>query len=125
MNTSLVQPASVRDEALAILSRLGAPESAFARGGYAISAREALLRNLNIHGQSRYLFLEKHRRPTPVKSPPLTLKTRCPIANDHGSMPREGAIIFSDLIDKLVVLRIECPKCDLFAEGRARGTVRG
>jgi hypothetical protein len=27
-------------------------------------------------------------------------------------MPREGAIIFSDLIDKLVVLRIECPKCD-------------
>jgi hypothetical protein len=27
-------------------------------------------------------------------------------------MPREGAIIFSDLIGKLVVLRIECPTCD-------------
>jgi hypothetical protein len=58
------------------------------------------------------LFLEKHRRPTPAKSPPLRLKPHRPIANDHGSMPREGAIIFSDLIDKLVVLRIECPKCD-------------
>jgi aldehyde dehydrogenase (NAD+) len=38
MNTSLVQPASVRDEALAILSRLGVPESAFARGGIAASS---------------------------------------------------------------------------------------
>ncbi len=46
------------------------------------------------------------------ESPPLRLKTRRPIANDHGSMPREGAIIFSDRIDKLVVLQIECPKCD-------------
>jgi hypothetical protein len=27
------------------------------------------------------------------------------------TMPREGAIIFSDLIGKLDVLRIECPKC--------------
>jgi hypothetical protein len=26
-------------------------------------------------------------------------------------MPRDGAIIFSDLIGKLDVLRIECPKC--------------
>ncbi len=26
-------------------------------------------------------------------------------------MPRDGAIIFSDLIGKLDLLRIECPKC--------------
>jgi hypothetical protein len=26
-------------------------------------------------------------------------------------MPRDGAIIFSDLIDKLDVLRVKCPKC--------------
>jgi hypothetical protein len=26
-------------------------------------------------------------------------------------MPREGAIIFGDLIGKLALLRIECPKC--------------
>ena len=26
-------------------------------------------------------------------------------------MPRDGAIIFSDLIGKLDVLRVECPKC--------------
>jgi hypothetical protein len=26
-------------------------------------------------------------------------------------MPRDGAIIFNDLIGKLDVLRIECPKC--------------
>jgi hypothetical protein len=26
-------------------------------------------------------------------------------------MPRDGAIIFGDLIGKLDVLRIECPKC--------------
>jgi hypothetical protein len=26
-------------------------------------------------------------------------------------MPREAAIIFSDLIGKLDVLRVECPKC--------------
>jgi hypothetical protein len=26
-------------------------------------------------------------------------------------MPRDGAIIFDDLIGKLDVLRIECPKC--------------
>jgi hypothetical protein len=26
-------------------------------------------------------------------------------------MPREGAIIFSDLIGKLDLLRVECPKC--------------
>jgi hypothetical protein len=26
-------------------------------------------------------------------------------------VPRDGAIIFSDLIGKLDVLRIECPKC--------------
>ncbi len=38
MNTSLVQPAPVRDEVLAILSRLGAPDSAFARGGIAASS---------------------------------------------------------------------------------------
>jgi hypothetical protein len=28
------------------------------------------------------------------------------------AMPRDGAIIFSDLIGKLDVLRIECPKCE-------------
>ena len=33
MDAALVQPTSVRDEALAILSRLGAPQSAFAREG--------------------------------------------------------------------------------------------
>ena len=33
MNASLVERTSVRDEALAILSRLGTPESAFAREG--------------------------------------------------------------------------------------------
>ncbi len=33
---------------------------------HAISAREGLLGNLSIHGQSRYSFLVKHRRPTPV-----------------------------------------------------------
>jgi len=38
VNTSLVQPAPVRDEVLAILSRLGAPDSAFARGGIAASS---------------------------------------------------------------------------------------
>jgi aldehyde dehydrogenase (NAD+) len=38
LNTSLAQPASVRDEALAILSRLGAPESAFARAGIAAAS---------------------------------------------------------------------------------------
>jgi len=32
-------------------------------------------------------------------------------------MPRDGAIIFGDLIGKLHVLRIECPKC-----GRADAT---
>jgi hypothetical protein len=26
-------------------------------------------------------------------------------------MPRDGAIIFSDLIGKLDMLRVECPKC--------------
>ena len=26
-------------------------------------------------------------------------------------MPRDGAIIFGDLIGKLDMLRIECPKC--------------
>jgi hypothetical protein len=26
-------------------------------------------------------------------------------------MPRDGAIIFGDLISKLDVLRVECPKC--------------
>jgi hypothetical protein len=26
-------------------------------------------------------------------------------------MPRDGAIIFGDLIGKLDVLRVECPKC--------------
>jgi hypothetical protein len=26
-------------------------------------------------------------------------------------MPREGAIIFSDLIGKIDMLRVECPKC--------------
>jgi len=26
-------------------------------------------------------------------------------------VPRDGAIIFSDLIGKLDVLRVECPKC--------------
>jgi hypothetical protein len=29
-----------------------------------------------------------------------------------GRCPRDGAIIFSDLIGKLDVLRIECPKCE-------------
>ncbi len=38
MNASLVQRASVRDEALAILSRLGATESAFAREGIAATS---------------------------------------------------------------------------------------
>src|SRR5712675_2298133 len=33
MNTSLAQPASIRDDALAILSRLGVPASAFTREG--------------------------------------------------------------------------------------------
>ena len=33
MDAALVHPPSVRDEALGILSRLGAPESAFAREG--------------------------------------------------------------------------------------------
>jgi hypothetical protein len=26
-------------------------------------------------------------------------------------MPRDGAIIFSDLIGKLDMVRVECPKC--------------
>src|SRR5208337_4974549 len=38
MNVSLVEGASVRDDALAILSRLGAPESAFARSGIAAAS---------------------------------------------------------------------------------------
>jgi aldehyde dehydrogenase (NAD+) len=38
MNTSLLQGESVRDEALAILARLEAPESAFARGGIAAAS---------------------------------------------------------------------------------------
>jgi aldehyde dehydrogenase (NAD+) len=38
MSTCLVRPARVRDEALAILSRLGAPESAFGRAGLAASS---------------------------------------------------------------------------------------
>ena len=38
MNASLVQRTSVRDEALAILSRLGAPESTFAREGVPASS---------------------------------------------------------------------------------------
>src|SRR5271166_2153217 len=38
MNTSLVQHTSVHDEALAILSQLGAPESAFARAGIPVSS---------------------------------------------------------------------------------------
>ena len=33
MDATLVQPTSVRDEALGILSRLGAPKNAFAREG--------------------------------------------------------------------------------------------
>ena len=33
MDAALVQPTSVRDEALGILFRLGAPQSAFAREG--------------------------------------------------------------------------------------------
>ena len=33
MDAALVQPASVRDEALSILSRFGVPQSAFAREG--------------------------------------------------------------------------------------------
>jgi hypothetical protein len=33
-------------------------------------------------------------------------------------MPRDGAIIFSDLIGKLDVLRIECPKCGRSARYR-------
>jgi hypothetical protein len=27
------------------------------------------------------------------------------------TMPRDGAIIFGDLIGKLDLLRVECPKC--------------
>ena len=38
MNTSLAQPASIRDDALAILSRLGVPGSAFSREGIAASS---------------------------------------------------------------------------------------
>jgi len=38
MNASLVERTSVCDEALAILSRLGTPESAFAREGLAVSS---------------------------------------------------------------------------------------
>jgi aldehyde dehydrogenase (NAD+) len=38
MNASLVQRPSVRDEALAILSRLGVTESAFAREGIAATS---------------------------------------------------------------------------------------
>ena len=68
---------------------------------------------MSIHGQCRYSFLEKHRRPTPVRSPSLGLKLQRPVANDHSSMPREDAIIFSDLIGKVDMLRIESPQCDL------------
>src|SRR3979490_1774336 len=38
MNTSLAQPASIRDDALAILSRLGVPASAFTREGIPASS---------------------------------------------------------------------------------------
>src|ERR1700686_1333158 len=38
MTTSLVKPAAVRDEALAILARLGVPESAFAAAGIAATS---------------------------------------------------------------------------------------
>ena len=38
MNASLIQRTSVRDEALAILSRLGTPESAFEREGLMVSS---------------------------------------------------------------------------------------
>jgi hypothetical protein len=34
-------------------------------------------------------------------------------------MPRDGAIIFNDLIGKLDVLRIECPKCGRSGRYRA------
>jgi aldehyde dehydrogenase (NAD+) len=38
MDAAMVQPTSVRDEALGILSRLGAPQNAFAdEGGMALS----------------------------------------------------------------------------------------
>jgi hypothetical protein len=33
-------------------------------------------------------------------------------------MPRDGAIIFGDLISKLDVLRVECPKCGRLDKGR-------
>ena len=38
MDAALVQPTSVRDEALGILSRLGVPQSAFAREGVLASS---------------------------------------------------------------------------------------
>jgi len=38
MDATLVQPTSVRDEALGILSRLGVPQSAFAREGLMASS---------------------------------------------------------------------------------------
>jgi hypothetical protein len=43
-------------------------------------------------------------------------------------MPRDGAIIFRDLVGKLAVLRIECDKCGRsgrYADGRGGGTVAG
>ena len=46
-----------------------------------------------------------------MKSPPLGLKLQRPVANS--STPREDAIIFSDLIGKVDMLRIESPQCDL------------
>jgi hypothetical protein len=36
----------------------------------------------------------------------------CQLCNDAMIMPRDGAIVFSDLIGKLDVLRVSCTKCE-------------
>jgi hypothetical protein len=40
-------------------------------------------------------------------------------------MPRDGAIIFSDLIGKLDVLRVACAKCDRAGNYRLPGLTNG
>ena len=37
------------------------------------------------------------------------------MTGEANGMPRDGAIIFSDLIDKLEVLRVSCEKCAMVA----------
>jgi hypothetical protein len=39
-------------------------------------------------------------------------------------MPRDGAIIFGDLIGKLDVLRVECPKCGRGGQYRLADMIR-